>query len=181
MPLKILHQKHNFEASRIIALAFFICAIFLSGCKDNFSNTNSIIPDKLSRATVIKIKDGDSVILRYAGGLEKESRLFGIDAPEYNQAYGRQAKNLLSKLVFKQSVLIDKRGTDRYERDIIIIIRERDKKVINLELVKAGAAWVYDRYQDDRSWHSEQKKAQAQQLGLWRLPKPVAPWQWRAK
>lgn len=179
MPHKSLQPNKDFEASRIFALAFFICVLFLSACKDNFSTTNTSTSDRLHRATVIKIKDGDSIILRYAGGPEREARLFGIDAPEYNQAFGKQSKIILSNHVLKQSVLIENRGTDRYQRDIIIITRERDKKLINLVLIEQGAAWVYDRYQNDKSWHAAQHKAKAQQLGLWSLPQPIAPWKWR--
>ena len=170
-------------ASRFVALAFFLLAL-LASCSDDIDQQEVIAlqsePSRV-RALVIKVKDGDSVILLYANSIEKEARLFGIDAPEYNQAYGKQAKRTLEKLVLKKSVLVVNKDTDRYQREIVILYREADRLDVNLELVKVGSAWVYTQYQNDKIWESAENKARQQGLGLWALNNPVPPWVWRRK
>ena len=171
------------KASRFVALAFFLLVLHAS-CTDDFNQQEVIAlesePSRV-RAHVIKVKDGDSIILRYPNSIEKEARLFGIDAPEYNQAYGKQAKRTLEKLVLKKSVLVVHKDTDRYQREIVILYREADRLEVNLELVKVGSAWVYTQYQDDKIWGRAENKARQQGLGLWALNNPVPPWVWRRK
>jgi endonuclease YncB( thermonuclease family) len=52
---------------------------------------------------VMKVLDGDSLIVRDQGGLTFGLRLHGIDAPEYKQAHGKRARRELDKLVSGQS------------------------------------------------------------------------------
>ena len=182
LPSKNFHIKIN-KASRFFALAFFLL-ILLASCSNDFEkqevDTLESEPSSV-RAIVIKVKDGDSVILRYADFIEKEARLYGIDAPEYNQAYGKQAKRTLEKLVLKKFVLVDVKDTDRYQREIVIMNREGDRLNVNLELIKVGSAWVYSQYQDDKIWNKAESSARQQGLGLWELNNPVPPWIWRRK
>lgn len=182
LPSTNSHIKIN-KASRFVVLAFFLLAL-LASCTGELDQQEVIALESEAsrvRALVIKVKDGDSIILRYPNSIEKEARLFGIDAPEYNQAYGKQAKRALEKLVLKKSVLVVKKDTDRYQREIVILYRESDRMDVNLELVKVGSAWVYTQYQDNKIWGSAENKARQQALGLWGLNDPVPPWVWRRK
>ena len=49
----------------------------------------------------------------------------------------------------------------------------------NAEQVRAGMAWVYDKYAKDQGLRADQDKAKAAKIGLWREASPVAPWDWR--
>ena len=63
------------------------------------------------------ISDGDTItVLR--NGVDERSRLNGIDYPENRQAFGKQAKQCTSELVFGKSVMVVKHGGDRYGRTI---------------------------------------------------------------
>ncbi len=63
------------------------------------------------------ISDGDTItVLR--NGVDERSRLNGIDYPENRQAFGKQAKQCTSELVFGKSVMMVKHGGDRYGRTI---------------------------------------------------------------
>ena len=172
-------------ARRKSVLAFFISTalLILYGCSfDNDSDGyESKVNSKLRTAKVVKVKDGDSVILRFEDSKEKEARLFGIDAPEYNQAFGRDAKKILSKLLLKKTVFVESRGVDRYEREIVILTFDRQQTSANLLMIKQGAAWVYSRYQNDKTWSEAQKLAKQKSLGLWANRSAIAPWDWRER
>jgi len=55
-----------------------------------------------------------------------------------------------------------------------------DDRYICREMVREGHAWVYRRYSRDRSLLKDERAAQQAATGLWGLPKPVAPWEWRS-
>lgn len=52
---------------------------------------------------------------------------------------------------------------------------------VNLEMVKRGLAWRYEKYSKDAELLAAQEEARRGKVGLWRDPEPVAPWEWRAK
>jgi len=56
-----------------------------------------------------------------------------------------------------------------------------DGRDLSLELVKAGMAWHYRKYSDDPVLAAAEKKARAARLGLWSMPNPVPPWEFRHK
>jgi endonuclease YncB( thermonuclease family) len=45
--------------------------------------------------------------------------------------------------------------------------------------LRAGMAWVFDRYVADRWLYWTQEDARTARRGLWSDAQPVAPWQWR--
>jgi endonuclease YncB( thermonuclease family) len=45
--------------------------------------------------------------------------------------------------------------------------------------VRAGMAWVFDKYVTDRSLYAVQDEAKAAKRGLWADIHPVPPWEWR--
>ena len=52
---------------------------------------------------------------------------------------------------------------------------------VNAELVRQGAAWVYQQYVKDQSLYALETEAKAAQRGLWSLPEAerTPPWEWR--
>lgn len=46
-------------------------------------------------------------------------------------------------------------------------------------MVREGHAWAYRDYLDDQSLLQDEAKARDDGIGLWSLPGPVAPWEWR--
>jgi endonuclease YncB( thermonuclease family) len=105
--------------------------------------------------------------------------LDGIDAPELKQAFSQQSKQTLSDLVFGKSVMLHVTGKDRYKRTLaVVVVNELN---VNLEMVRRGLGWRYDKYSKDAELLAAQEAAKAGKLGLWRDPQPVPPWEWRAK
>ncbi|MGE0384221.1 MAG: thermonuclease family protein [Gammaproteobacteria bacterium] len=129
---------------------------------------------------VVKVIDGDSFVMR-VGGQEVEVRLAQIDAPEFQQPYGPQARQALARIVAGRRVQGQVRDRDRYGRHVVeLTIDGRD---VEQELVAAGAAWVYDRYARDPRLKALEAEARAGRRGLWGQPDAAIepPWHWRER
>ena len=130
---------------------------------------------------VIAISDGDTLTARceMPAGMENiKVRLAEIDAPEKGQAFGNRSKQHLAELCFKKAATVRPQTTDRYGRTVARI--ECDGTDANVEQVRAGMAWVFDKYVTDRQHVRVQTEAQQSRRGLWADAEPVAPWKWRA-
>jgi endonuclease YncB( thermonuclease family) len=133
-------------------------------------------------AIVEKTIDGDTIQVRYKSKSLKV-RLWGIDTPEYHQAYSKAAKKFTAKLVDGLAVHLQVKDWDDYGR-MVAIVTLADNRCLNEELLKKGLAWVHIYYCKDTicdSWNDYEKKARQKQIGLWRDPSPVPPWVWKRK
>ncbi|MCP5158502.1 MAG: thermonuclease family protein [Gammaproteobacteria bacterium] len=123
-----------------------------------------------------RIIDGDTFILE-TGQRSLRIRLSAIDAPEKNQPYGVVATRFLEDLLTGKAVQVRDEGADKYRRTLgRVFVGNRD---VNAALVEQGAAWVYRQYNHDLELLTLEAQAKAQQRGLWALPDPIAPWDWR--
>lgn len=132
---------------------------------------------------VVGIADGDTVTILDANRQEHKIRLAGIDAPEKAQPFGERSKQNLAALVFNKNVIVEWVKQDRYGRTVgKILINGKDA---NLEQVKAGMAWWYEKYRkeqsqaDQRRYEDAEQQVRAQRVGLWRDANPMPPWDWR--
>ncbi len=100
-------------------------------------------------AHVVGVHDGDSITVLTPAKEQIKVRLEGIDAPELKQPYGRAAKAAMSDMVFNKDVTLNVIGTDRYGRTLARVIV--DGLDVNLELVKRGLAWRYDKYSKEQA------------------------------
>lgn len=140
----------------------------------------SVVQAETWQGTCVSVIDGDSLMVTHAEG-KKEIRLHGIDAPEFNQAFGRQARECLRDLVLQQKVTVEPLDTDTYGRTIAKV-HTRDG-CVNERLIADGCAWVFTRFckpDDKKAWNALEQSARQQKLGLWSQPDPVAPWNFRS-
>ena len=133
----------------------------------------SPLPELAGRAVAI---DGDSLRLD-----DDEIRLAGIDAPEYRQTCrgprteepcGHAARDALVRWLTSAVVTCTITGTDRYGRKLgLCRVGDSD---INREMVLAGQAVAFGRYED------EEKRAREARRGIWntRFERPA---DWRAR
>ncbi|EBQ0838260.1 TPA: thermonuclease family protein [Salmonella enterica] len=129
------------------------------------------------RGKVIRVLDGDTIdVLQDKNPVR--IRLANIDAPEKKQAYGRWSANQLKGLVAAQPVTVTYTQTDRYGRIIGRVFTTNGTEASRF-MVQSGAAWVYERYNADRTLPELQREAQAHKRGLWADSNPVPPWKWR--
>ncbi|MFW8236731.1 thermonuclease family protein, partial [Klebsiella pneumoniae] len=77
-------------------------------------------------------------------------RLINIDAPEKQQPFGRWSTNQLKTLLAGQSVTVSYTQTDRYGRIIGRVFTTNGTDASRF-MVQSGAAWVYERYNEDES------------------------------
>ena len=132
---------------------------------------------------VVGITDGDTVTVLDSQGSRRKIRLAGIDAPERHQAFGSRSKQSLSALIFGRTVAVEWTNYDRYQRVLgKIVLGGKD---INLEQIRSGMAWWYEKYAHEQSredqilYREAQITAKGSQSGLWGIRSPVAPWDFR--
>ena len=147
--------------------------------------TNAVVQGKTFEGRIVKIVDGDTVHILLDNKTTEKIRLAGIDTPEIrpSQPFAKAAKRYLADMVGAEDVVIvwDKR--DRYKRIVGKIIK--DDTDVCLEMVKAGLAWHYKKYQDEQTkadqwlYSDAEKLARAEKLGLWSEPTSMPPWEFR--
>lgn len=125
---------------------------------------------------VISIHDGDTITI-LQNKQQIKVRLFGIDAPELKQPYGKKSKQFLANLIAGEVVEVEENGKDRYKRTIgTIYLNGAD---INAQMVENGYAWAYRKF--SKKYTPQESKAKKQGLGLWRDKEPIPPWEWRKR
>jgi micrococcal nuclease len=131
---------------------------------------------------VIRVIDGDSLVASHSGRAV-EIRLFGIDCPEWEQAFSRKAREYTARMLLGELVDVQPLDVDRYGR--IVAVVSTDGKSVNEALVRAGLAWVHPKCLADfplcNRWREIQEKVQAAGSGLWRSSHPIPPWEWKQK
>lgn len=90
---------------------------------------------------VVAVADGDTITVLDSSKMQHKIRLAGIDAPESKQAFGQASKKHLSDLVYDRDVTLDCGKTDKYRREICVVMI--DGKDANLAQIEAGMAWWY--------------------------------------
>lgn len=107
-----------------------------------------------------------------------------VDAPERGQPFGTASTKYLSKLVNQKTVCVSWDKRDKYKRLVgLVSLAGVD---MNHKMVVSGLAWHYKKYQNeqtekDRKLYSKSEiKARAESTGLWSMPHPITPSDWRA-
>lgn len=128
---------------------------------------------------VVGITDGDTFKGLTNEKQEIRFRIYGIDAPEKNQAFGTRSKQYLSDLIFGKTVVIKVQSRrDRYGRPIVWVYTPAGKDV-SAEMLKAGMAWHYKRYDSSPEYARYETNARKSRIGLWADKNPLAPWDFR--
>jgi endonuclease YncB( thermonuclease family) len=135
---------------------------------------------------LLYIGDGDSFELIDEHKRKLRVRLYGIDAPEVSQNYGKESREHLMQLLRGKKIRLKTIYQDNYQRAVAIVYLTNNGKIDNLSVnqrqVQNGMAWVYDYFCTNticNTWKLEEALAQRQKLGLWKESRPTPPWQWR--
>jgi endonuclease YncB( thermonuclease family) len=132
---------------------------------------------------VVRVTDGDTIVVLDADETQHKIRLTGIDAPERGQAYGTKSKEHLSESVAGEVVVVEYDKYDRYGRVLGKVLL--DGEDVNLEQIWAGLAWHYKKYQGEQTvtdgvaYSDAEMEARRRKLGLWSDPAAMPPWDYR--
>ena len=128
---------------------------------------------------VVSVSDGDTITVMNNSRVER-IRLYGVDCPEKHQDFGNRAKQFTSNMVFGKTVDVEPIDTDRYGRTVGLV--KVNGKSLNEEIIKNGFAWLYSQYCHKpfcNTWYRYQEEAKQKRIGLWSMPNPVPPWEFR--
>ncbi|MEE4250949.1 MAG: thermonuclease family protein [Alcanivoracaceae bacterium] len=124
------------------------------------------------------MSDGDTLRVSVEGTIYKV-RLYGIDTPEYKQAFGSAAKQALEDLVEGKQITLKEREQDRYGRLVATVYADGEN--VNLQLVENGYAWWYRDYATfNVPLALAEFSARRDERGLWQSDDPTPPWEWRS-
>lgn len=155
---------------RFLALTLLLCA-------------NVVSAELRYEGRVVGVADGDTITVLDDNNVQHKVRLMGIDAPEKSQDFGNVSRQHLAARVFSKTVAVEYSKVDRYRREIGKVLF--DGKDINLEQVFTGMAWHYKKYareqppEDQDKYAIAENRARVLAVGLWSLPSPVPPWDYR--
>lgn len=157
--------KKNFNRTRRKNLIFivFLLPIFL------LSQTT---------AKVVRIKDGDTVVVLLNDNKEKTLRLAEVDCPESGQPFGKNAKQFTSGQVFGKTIEFVETDTDRYGRSVAKIYYD-EEKYLSAEIIKAGMGWCYYQYSKNTELGAFQEAAKNDRKGLWADINAISPYEYR--
>jgi endonuclease YncB( thermonuclease family) len=128
---------------------------------------------------VVKVLDGDTIeVMR--DGKAVRIRLSEIDCPEKSQPFGDKAKRFTAELAAGKLVTVNVKTIDRYGRTVAEVILN-DGRSLNAEILKAGLAWWYRDYSDDKSLGVLETQAKSARKGLWADKDPIPPWVFRRR
>ena len=132
---------------------------------------------------IINVVDGDTAHLLNDNQEKLKVRLHHIDAPELDQYYGKESKFALEQLILNKKVTVISDKKDKYKRLLGVI--SLDEVDVNLEMIKAGAAWHFKKYakfdqaqEQYQIYDENEHQAKLKKIGLWK-EKAISPWLWR--
>jgi len=142
-------------------------------------------PSKISTRNnsvqVVGVTDGDTIKVLIEGQQVK-IRLYGIDAPESGQSYGRAAQTALKQIIAGRKITIKTVDHDRYGRSVALVYA--DGMNVNEIMASSGYAWIYPQYCKAsfcEEWRGKEIIARNNKNGLWQDVHPTPPWEWRRK
>ncbi|MDQ1097729.1 MULTISPECIES: thermonuclease family protein [Chryseobacterium] len=137
-----------------------------------------ILVGSQTRGKVIKIKDGDTVVVLLSDNTQQTLRLAEVDCPEDSQAFGKAAKQFTAGQVFGKTVTFYQVGKDRYGRGVAGVFYDNDK-YLSREIVRAGFGWWYFKASKNTELRKLQDEAKLKKLGIWADKNAVSPWEFR--
>ncbi|NNE98882.1 MAG: thermonuclease family protein [Pyrinomonadaceae bacterium] len=166
---------------QIFAKLIVVSIVFLSTC---FVQPEAVEDKRI--AEVVGVNDGDTLTVVFKhDGVQRKIRLATIDAPEFNQPFGRKSRQNLSELAFRKNAIIIGKDVDRYQRIVGEVLV--DGVNLNVAQIKQGYAWHYKRHQNQQTpaerliYSKAEEFARENKSGLWRDKNPMPPWEFRTR
>ena len=131
-------------------------------------------------ARVVTVSDGDTVwVTPLQSQRRQKLRLQGIDAPERCQPGGEASTLALRELLLNQTVEVEVRGQDDYQRGLARI--RYQGKDVGAFMVSQGHAWSYRFKSDPGPYVREETAARQARLGVFAQARPERPYDFRRR
>lgn len=128
-------------------------------------------------ARVVKIKDGDTIVVLDSLNNQTTIRLAEVDCPESSQSFGKNAKVFTTGQVAMKNVTYEIVTIDQYGRTVAKVFY--NGKYLSEEIIKNGFGWHYKRYSTSKKLAALEQLAQENKKGLWSESRSIAPWEYR--
>jgi len=128
-------------------------------------------------ARVEHVHDGDSLRATIAG-VDRDLRLWGVDAPEHGQPGADASRDALAARVTGREVVALVMAIDVHGRLVVRLGVNRTE--VNLAQLGDGHAWWFRRFAGGNdAYRLAEAAARAGRKGLWSAADPEAPWDYR--
>lgn len=177
-----LKRLIDFIAHRRMIAFWAVAAVALPapwlmpGCASRMATENKNVYENCQ---VLNVHDGDTMTVNCQGEKIKV-RLYCIDAPELEQEpWGKEARDYLRSIT-GPNVRLEVKDKDRYGRSVALV--HHDEEPLNLRVVQAGWAAVYERYCTNGEYLRAEAESRARSRGIWKAPAMhLMPWHWRKR
>lgn len=127
---------------------------------------------------IVRVSDGDTVVLLDEDETQHRVRLDGIDCPEKKQAYGNKATQFVRDKIGNKNATVYYNKKDQYGRILGVVVTQEGENVNEL-LLANGLAWHYKHYNDNPIYAQLEQKAKDQRLNIWSEKNPIEPYLFR--
>ena len=166
-----MYQKISFKL-------LLLLIVFSSSCQSRGGDRKDTNDNGYILGKVIQVVDGDTYHLLTEDNQTLKIRMEGIDAPERAMPFYKVSKDYLGKLCSGKYVKLKSSGIDQYGRYLGFTYLE-DSSELCREMIKAGLAWHYKRYNTDEDLANLEIEARNLKIGLWKDENPMPPWEFR--
>jgi endonuclease YncB( thermonuclease family) len=134
---------------------------------------------------VVRVDDGDTLILQDAKKRAHTVRILGIDAPELGQEFGAAAQSNLLRLARGRAAHAECRAALSPSAQLCVV--RVDGNDLGFAQIRDGMAWRWPAHAAKQTSKERADYDQAEFLvklrraGLWNAKNPTPPWVWRGK
>jgi endonuclease YncB( thermonuclease family) len=168
-------------------------ALVIVACLVPFSATRAQAAEARPWGTVRSVTEGNLLTIDSPDRGQIQIRLYAVDLPQLprttsvgvaleGQPFAHEAAAYVRDLLLGRQVQIDTHGKDRTGRWLSVVWLGEIN--VNLTLVKEGLAWVDPALKAPHlrvALEVAERQARVGKYGLWALPDPEPPWEYRKR
>lgn len=180
-------------AGAVLLILLLATAVQAAAVASRPERLQEIRPERQLWGTVVDMEDGSQLVVRTPEDGPLGVRFLGIDLPEparaandgglaAGQPFAEEAAFYARSLLLNKQVLLEPHGKDRRGRLLAVVYLGEIN--VNLTLVKEGLAWVSPGSLAPKlrvPLELAERQARVAKYGLWSLPDPEPPWQFRKR